>query len=106
MTTAQPTVLIIEDEESFIDALEVGLRREGFLTRVAKDGPEALTLFDAVQPDLVLLDQVWGTDYVGDTKTLDVHVKRLRGKIETDTARPSLLTTIRGVGYRFESSAG
>src|SRR5438309_11529239 len=56
MTTAQPTVLIIEDEESFIDALEVGLRREGFLTRVAKDGPEALSLFDAVQPDLVLLD--------------------------------------------------
>ena len=233
MTTSQPTVLIIEDEESFIDALEVGLRREGFVTRVAKDGPEALSLFDAVQPDLVLLDlmlpgmsgidvcrqirlksrtpvimvtakdseldtvvglevgaddyvtkpyrlrelvarmravlrraphasvtsmseevlevgdirldvarheltvrgeqvplprkefellealmanagrvltrealldQVWGTDYVGDTKTLDVHVKRLRGKIETDTARPSLLTTIRGVGYRFESS--
>jgi two-component system response regulator RegX3 len=233
VTTSQPTVLIIEDEESFIDALEVGLRREGFVTRVAKDGPEALSLFDAVQPDLVLLDlmlpgmsgidvcrqirlksrtpvimvtakdseldtvvglevgaddyvtkpyrlrelvarmravlrraphsgaaslteevlevgdvrldvgrheltvrgeqvplprkefellealmanagrvltrealldQVWGTDYVGDTKTLDVHVKRLRSKIETDTARPSRLTTIRGVGYRFESS--
>ena len=234
MTALHPTVLIVEDEESFIDALEVGLRREGFVTRVAKDGPEALSLFDAVQPDLVLLDlmlpgmtgidvcrqirlksrtpvimvtakdseldtvvglevgaddyvtkpyrlrelvarmravlrrapygaggeaadevlevgdirldvarheltvrgeqvalprkefellealmssagrvltrealldQVWGTDYVGDTKTLDVHVKRLRRKIETDSARPSRLTTIRGVGYRFESSA-
>jgi len=234
MTTSHPTVLIVEDEESFIDALEVGLRREGFLTRVAKDGPEALSLFDAVQPDLVildlmlpgmsgidvcrhirlrsrtpvimvtakdseldtvvglevgaddyvtkpyrlrelvarmravlrraphgevaltteevlevgdvrldvarheltvrgdqvplprkefellealmanagrvltretLLDQVWGTDYVGDTKTLDVHVKRLRSKIETDTAKPRRLTTIRGVGYRFESAS-
>ena len=52
-----------------------------------------------------LLDQVWGTDYVGDTKTLDVHVKRLRSKIETDTAKPRRLTTIRGVGYRFESAS-
>src|SRR5438445_9486986 len=56
MTTAQPLVLIVEDEESFIEALEVGLRREGFLTRVARDGIEALTLFDAVDPDVVLLD--------------------------------------------------
>jgi two-component system response regulator RegX3 len=231
--TTNPLVLIVEDEESFAQALEVGLRREGFGTKVASDGPEALLLFDAVQPDLVLLDlmlpgmsgidvcrhirsksktpviivtakdseldtvvglevgaddyvtkpyrlrelvarmravlrrapdasgaaftdevleiddvvldlarheltvrgalvpmprkefellellmanagrvltretlldQVWGTDYVGDTKTLDVHVKRIRAKIETDTSHPIRLTTIRGVGYRYEST--
>ena len=56
MTESQATVLIAEDEDSFVDALVLGLRREGFLTTVAHDGVEALTLFDAVQPDLVLLD--------------------------------------------------
>ena len=228
-----PLVLIVEDEESFIEALEVGLRREGFVTRVARDGIEALALFDAVDPDVVLLDlmlpgmsgidvcrqillksktpvimvtakdseldtvvglevgaddyvakpyrlrelvarmravlrrspqdapahgdeevleigdvrldiarhelvvrgaevaaprkefellellmanagrvitrdalldQVWGADYVGDTKTLDVHVKRLRAKVETDPSHPTRITTIRGVGYRFETA--
>jgi len=47
-----------------------------------------------------LIDRVWGADYVGDTKTLDVHVKRIRAKIETDPAAPKLLRTVRGVGYR------
>ena len=228
-----PVVLIVEDEESFVEALEVGLRREGFVTKVARDGIEALTLFDAVEPDLVLLDlmlpgmsgidvcrqirlksktpvimvtakdteldtvvglevgaddyvakpyrlrelvarmravlrrspqdapvygddevleigdvrldlarhelvvrgaevaaprkefellellmanagrvitrdtlldHVWGADYVGDTKTLDVHVKRLRAKVESDPSHPTRITTIRGVGYRFETA--
>ncbi len=49
-----------------------------------------------------LIDRVWGLDYVGDTKTLDVHIKRLRSRIEQDPASPTLITTIRGVGYRFE----
>lgn len=226
-------ILIVEDEQSYVEALEVGLGREGFTTTVARDGPSALALFDAVGPDLVLLDlmlpgmsgidvcrqirqksrvpvimvtakdseldtvvglevgaddyvtkpyglreliariravlrrapdatpvglvgdaididdvrldigrhelsvrgqlvpvprkefelletlmshagrvltretlldHVWGSDYVGDTKTLDVHVKRLRAKIETDPAHPTRITTIRGVGYRFESA--
>lgn len=226
-----PVVLIVEDEPSYVEALEVGLAREGFTTRIATDGLMALAMFDAVQPDIVLLDlmlpgmsgvdvcrqirlksrtpvimvtakdsevdtvvglevgaddyvtkpyrmrelvarmravlrrapvgpavspeevlevgdvrldtarrelvvrgetvalprkefelletlllhvgrvmtreslldQVWGVDYVGDTKTLDVHVKRLRGKIETDPSNPTRLTTVRGVGYRYES---
>jgi two-component system response regulator RegX3 len=231
MSSRRPVLLIVEDEESYIDALEVGLRREGFDTKVARDGQQALALFDVVHPDLVLLDlmlpgmsgidvcrqirlksrtpvimvtakdseldtvvglevgaddyvtkpyrlrelvarvravlrrapdargsaptdevlevgdvrldaarrqlvvrgaevavprkefellevlmadagrvltreslldQVWGMDYVGDTKTLDVHVKRLRSKIEDDPSRPTRITTIRGVGYRFE----
>jgi two-component system, OmpR family, response regulator RegX3 len=47
-----------------------------------------------------LIDRVWGSDYVGDTKTLDVHVKRLRAKIEDDPSEPALLSTVRGLGYR------
>jgi two-component system response regulator RegX3 len=50
-----------------------------------------------------LIDRVWGADYVGDTKTLDVHVKRLRSKIEPDPSTPSHLVTVRGLGYKFES---
>lgn len=48
-----------------------------------------------------LIDRVWGSDYVGDTKTLDVHVKRLRSKIEPDPKNPQLLLTVRGLGYKF-----
>ena len=50
-----------------------------------------------------LIDRVWGSDYFGDTKTLDVHVKRLRAKIEKDPANPVYIQTIRGLGYKFES---
>lgn len=50
-----------------------------------------------------LIDRVWGTDYYGDTKTLDVHIKRLRSKIEADPAEPLNLITVRGLGYRFDA---
>ena len=227
------TILLVEDEESFIDALTIGLKKEGFRVEVARDGMEALAKFDSVRPDLVLLDvmlpkisgidvcrqlrkksqvpiimvtakgaeidtvvglevgaddyitkpyrmrelvarmravlrrssddsnnssdldssamevgtialdpeqhrvlvhgqevtmplkelellhilmanagrvlpretlidRVWGTDYVGDTKTLDVHIKRLRSKVEDDPAAPTRIVTIRGLGYKFE----
>jgi two-component system, OmpR family, response regulator RegX3 len=49
-----------------------------------------------------LIDRIWGSDYVGDTKTLDVHVKRLRAKLEPDPGRPRYLLTVRGLGYKFE----
>jgi two-component system, OmpR family, response regulator RegX3 len=49
-----------------------------------------------------LIDRIWGSDYVGDTKTLDVHVKRLRAKIEPDPANPKYLLTVRGLGYKFD----
>lgn len=228
------TVLVVEDEDSFIDALTIGLAREGFRVQVARDGAQALDLFDAVDPDLVLLDvmlpkvsgidvcrelrkrstvpiimvtakgseidtvvglevgaddyvakpyrlrelvarmravlrrapgeaslpaadpgevlevgdvaldpsrhevvirgeevalplkefelltillenagrvlsrdllidRVWGHDYVGDTKTLDVHVKRLRAKVEPDPSNPTRIVTIRGLGYKYET---
>jgi two-component system response regulator RegX3 len=54
----------------------------------------------------VLIDRVWGTDYIGDTKTLDVHIKRLRSRIESDPSVPVLITTVRGVGYRFAAVNG
>jgi two-component system response regulator RegX3 len=227
----RPRILLVEDEESFIDALTIGLDREGFDLRVARDGQEALSIFAAHTFDLVLLDlmlpkvsglevcrtirtssdvpiiivsakgeeldmvlmleigaddyvtkpyrlreltariravlrrrdvastatvaddvlengplrleidarrcflndveikvrkkefamlrlflshpgrvitrehlinDVWGSDYVGDTKTLDVHIKRLRSLIETDPQAPAMITTVRGVGYRLE----
>ena len=56
MTNGLTTVLVVEDEDSFVEALTVGLKREGFRVQVARDGAEALDVFDAVKPDLVLLD--------------------------------------------------
>ena len=230
---AETTILVVEDEESFVEALTVGLSREGFRVRVARDGAEALEMFDAVRPDLVLLDvmlpkvsgvdvcrelrrhsrvpiimvtakgaeidtvvglevgaddyvtkpyrlrelvariravlrrtpaadaetassgdaiqvgdvmldperhevsvrgaavrlplkefellalllenagrvltrdtlidRVWGSDYVGDTKTLDVHIKRLRAKVEPEPSNPTRIVTIRGYGYKYEA---
>lgn len=228
------SVLLVEDEDSFVEALTVGLHREGFEVSVATDGAEALEAFDDLKPDLVLLDvmlpkvggidvcrelrsrsdvpiimvtakgseidtvvglevgaddyvtkpyrlrelvarmravlrrravdvplpevpdgevvevgdvrvdhqrhevlirgqqvrlplkefellalllenagwvltrdtlidRVWGPDYVGDTKTLDVHIKRLRSKVETDPSQPSRIVTIRGLGYKYEA---
>jgi two-component system response regulator RegX3 len=229
--TAPTTILVVEDEDSFVDALSVGLAREGFRVQVARDGAQALDVFDAVRPDLVLLDvmlpkvsgidvcrelrsrskvpiimvtakgaeidtvvglevgaddyvtkpyrmrelvarmravlrrapgeeqvvsgggdvlevgevrldperhevrirgedvalplkefellalllehagrvltrdtlidRIWGHDYVGDTKTLDVHIKRLRAKVESDPSSPVHIVTIRGLGYKF-----
>lgn len=231
---ASPTILVVEDEESFVEALKVGLKREGFRVEIARDGVQALEMFDIVKPDVILLDimlprmsgldvcrqlrkktltpiimvtakgaeidtvvglevgaddyvtkpyrmreltariravlrrvpsdrtdrggelssgsvlvgdvaldpnehnvvirgethklplkefellhlllanagrvlprdvlidRVWGSDYVGDTKTLDVHIKRLRTKVEDDPAEPTRIVTIRGLGYKYE----
>lgn len=231
---ASPTILVVEDEESFVEALKVGLKREGFRVEIARDGVQAIEMFDIVKPDVILLDimlprmsgidvcrqlrkktltpiimvtakgaeidtvvglevgaddyvtkpyrmreltariravlrrvpsertdrggelssgsllvgdvaldpdehnvvirgethklplkefellhlllanagrvlprdvlidRVWGSDYVGDTKTLDVHIKRLRTKVEDDPAQPSRIVTIRGLGYKYE----
>jgi two-component system response regulator RegX3 len=233
MSSNDFTVLLVEDEHSFVEALTVGLKREGFRVQVAQDGAEALEVFDAVRPDLVLLDvmlpkisgidvcrelrrrsqvpiimvtakgseidtvvglevgaddyvtkpyrlrelvarmravlrrrsadattttssgevlevgdvrldperhevevrgtqvrlplkefelleilltnagrvlpretlidRVWGADYVGDTKTIDVHIKRLRTKVEEDPSLPSRIVTIRGLGYKYDT---
>ncbi len=232
----QPTILVVEDEESFLDALQISLSREGFEVHIATDGVMAMERFEEVTPDLVLLDvmlprvsgidvcrqiraisavpiimvtakaseidtvvglevgaddyvakpyrireliarirallrrssldttgeiempadtairvgevaldpvehrvtvdgvdvslplkefevlrlllsnagrvmtretlidRVWGADYVGDTKTLDVHIKRLRSKVEAEPGLPQRIVTIRGLGYKYERS--
>lgn len=234
MNKVQTTVLVAEDEESFIDALTLGLKKEGMNVAIARDGKEALDLFEAIAPDVILLDlmlpkisgidvckqirtvsqvpiimvtargseldtvvglevgaddyvtkpfrmreltariravlrrapnvpaieashdlieigeicldttrhelrisdspvalplkefellellmsnpnrvmtrdmiidRVWGPYHTSDTKTLDVHIKRLRSKIEPDPTNPTFITTVRGLGYRFESKS-
>ena len=57
-----------------------------------------------VLPRETLIDRVWGSDYVGDTKTLDVHIKRLRAKVEPNPANPTRIITYRGLGYKFDRS--
>jgi two-component system, OmpR family, response regulator RegX3 len=80
----------------FVRGEEVHLRRKEFeLLRLLVENSGRVLTRD------VLIDRVWGTDYIGDTKTLDVHVKRLRSRIEADPSVPVLITTVRGVGYRF-----
>ncbi len=83
----------------FVRGEEVHLRRKEFelLWILVENDGRVLTR------DL-LIDRVWGSDYIGDTKTLDVHIKRLRSRVEIDPSAPVLITTVRGVGYRFDSS--
>jgi len=80
----------------FVRGSEVKLRRKEFdlLNLLVENSGRVLTRD-------VLIDRVWGSDYIGDTKTLDVHIKRLRSQIELDPGEPALITTVRGVGYRF-----
>jgi two-component system, OmpR family, response regulator RegX3 len=106
-----------EPEELMLNVVEAGpVRMDVERHVVSVDGqPVALPLkeFDLLELLLrnagrvltrgQLIDRVWGADYVGDTKTLDVHVKRLRAKIEPDPANPKYLVTVRGLGYKFES---
>ena len=85
----------------FVRGEEVHLRRKEFeLLRLLVENSGRVLTRD------VLIDRVWGTDYIGDTKTLDVHIKRLRSRIEADPSTPVLITTVRGVGYRFAAAAG
>ncbi len=82
----------------FIRGQDVHLRRKEFeLLSLLMENAGRLLTRD------VLIDRVWGSDYFGDTKTLDVHIKRLRSHVEEDPSSPKLITTIRGVGYRFDA---
>ena len=105
-----------QDQELIPDVVEVGgIRIDVERHQVYVDGEEvrfALREFDLLElllrnPGRVLtrgqlIDRIWGSDYVGDTKTLDVHIKRLRTKIEKDPSRPERLVTVRGLGYKYE----
>jgi len=106
----------VEDDGLADSALEAnGVRMDVDRHQVTVDGREiAMPLKEFELLELLLrnagrvltrgqlIDRVWGADYFGDTKTLDVHVKRIRSKIEKDPSNPQLLVTVRGLGYRFE----
>lgn len=92
-----PILLDIDSRRCYVSGEEIKLRKKEFaLFRNLLENP------GRVMTREVLIDRVWGDDYVGDTKTLDVHIKRLRTLIEFDPKNPIHITTIRGVGYRFE----
>lgn len=109
---AQDDVIALEDDDSILD--ELGIRLDGERHSVTVRGKEvSMPLREFELLELLmrhsgrvltrgqLIDRVWGSDYYGDTKTLDVHVKRIRSRIEVDPKDPKILTTVRGVGYRF-----
>ena len=92
-----PIRMDVDARRCFIDGEEIKLRKKEFaLLRLLLENPGRVLTRE------VLIDRVWGNDYVGDTKTLDVHIKRLRTLIEVNPKTPVHITTVRGVGYRFE----
>ncbi|MCR2051391.1 response regulator transcription factor [Actinomyces bowdenii] len=101
----------VKDSQTLLVVGEVAMDVERHEVRVRDQGVEMpLREFELLElflrnPDRVLtrsqiIERVWGADYVGDTKTLDVHVKRIRAKIERDPSHPVMLTTVRGLGYK------
>jgi two-component system response regulator RegX3 len=89
--------LDIDARRCFVDNEEIKLRKKEFaLLRLLLENPGRVLTRE------VLIDRVWGSDYVGDTKTLDVHIKRLRTLIEAEPKSPTHISTVRGVGYRYE----
>ena len=92
--------LELDRRRAIVRGEEVHLRRKEFdlLAILMENAGRVLTRE-------VLIDRIWGSDYIGDTKTLDVHIKRVRTTIEVDPKSPVMLTTIRGVGYRFDGKA-
>jgi two-component system response regulator RegX3 len=95
-----PVRLEIETRRCFLRGEEIKLRKKEFalLELLMEHAGRVMTRE-------VLIEQVWGADYFGDTKTLDVHIKRLRNLLETAPKDPHIITTVRGIGYRFETSA-
>ena len=96
--SAGPVVIDVERHQVSINGENIALPLKEFelLEFLVRNSGRVLTRTQ-------LIDRVWGSDYFGDTKTLDVHVKRLRAKIETDPANPVFIQTIRGLGYKFEN---
>jgi two-component system, OmpR family, response regulator RegX3 len=95
--TAGRVVLDIDRHTVAVDGVEIGMPLKEFelLEVLMRNAGRVLTRGQ-------LIDRVWGSDYVGDTKTLDVHIKRIRSRIEENPGEPVMLVTVRGLGYRFE----
>jgi two-component system response regulator RegX3 len=89
----------IDARRCYVNGEEIKLRKKEFaLLRLLLENPGRVLTRE------VLIDRIWGSDYVGDTKTLDVHIKRLRTLIEDNPKNPEHITTVRGVGYRYEAT--
>ena len=95
--TAGPVRMDVDKHQVTVDGREIAMPLKEFelLELLLRNAGRVLTRGQ-------LIDRVWGADYFGDTKTLDVHVKRIRSKIEPDPSNPRMLVTVRGLGYRFE----
>ena len=94
-----PIRMDIDARRCYVNGEEIKLRKKEFaLLRLLLENPGRVLTRE------VLIDRIWGSDYVGDTKTLDVHIKRLRTLIEDNPKNPEHITTVRGVGYRYEST--
>jgi two-component system, OmpR family, response regulator RegX3 len=94
-----PIRMDIDARRCYVDGREIKLRKKEFaLLRLLLENPGRVLTRE------VLIDRIWGSDYVGDTKTLDVHIKRLRTLIEENPKNPEHITTVRGVGYRYETT--
>jgi two-component system response regulator RegX3 len=93
----EPVRLELDTRRCYVRGEEIKLRKKEFalLTQLLENVGRVMTRE-------VLIDRVWGSDYFGDTKTLDVHIKRLRTLIEESPKEPTVVTTVRGVGYRYE----
>jgi two-component system response regulator RegX3 len=93
-----PVRLEVDTRRCFVKGEEISLRKKEFaLLEILLSSPGRVITRDQ------LIDRVWGSDYVGDTKTLDVHIKRLRTLIGDKPKEPNHITTVRGVGYRFDA---
>jgi two-component system response regulator RegX3 len=103
-TTASGTTLKVGDVQLDPERHEVLVRDQQVSLPLKEFDLLELLLFNAgrVLTRETLIDRVWGPNYVGDTKTLDVHIKRLRSKVEDDPSVPQRIVTIRGLGYRYE----
>ena len=103
-TSTESGVLVVGSIRMAIDRHQVAIN--GKLTSLPLKEFELLEFLmrnaGRVLTRMQLIDRVWGSDYVGDTKTLDVHIKRLRAKIESDPADPKIIQTVRGLGYKME----
>jgi len=98
MLTAGDVRMDVERHTVSVDGSEVALPLKEFelLEYLLRNAGRVLTRGQ-------LIDRVWGADYFGDTKTLDVHIKRIRSRIEKEPSQPTMLVTVRGLGYRFEA---
>ncbi|WP_172119214.1 response regulator transcription factor [Actinomyces faecalis] len=103
----EPVVPVLEAGRVAMDVERHEVRVDGEVVAMPLREFELLELFlrnaDRVLTRGQIIDRVWGADYVGDTKTLDVHVKRIRAKIEREPSEPTLLVTVRGLGYKLVS---